>query len=159
MPLLTLLLAPALMNAPLPLCQPSQLALSTDAGNGDFNGMSHSGIRLLIANHGADCLLPALPQVSLRDARGRLLPARRRAPPGMHPGPVMIPRHLAGGQSAAVDLRWVSGPVFPANRSLHAARVTVRIGEGVLKAPLRATLYGAAGQDVSFDQAEVTTSP
>ena len=154
--LLALLLAAPAMEAPLPTCQAAQLRLTTDAGDGDFNGMSHSGIRLRIANIGPACLLPALPKVALRDARNRLLPAQRRVPPGMHPGPVMIPRHLATAQSASIDLRWVSGPVFPANRSVHAARVTVEIGGKLLKSPLRVVLYGAAGQPVNFDQTMAT---
>jgi hypothetical protein len=159
MPLLSLSLlfaAPALMPSP-PACQPARLRLSTDAADGDFNGMSHSGVRLRIVNNGPTCLLPALPQVTLRDAHGRPLPAQRRAPPGMHPGPVMLPHPLAAGQSAMIDLRWVSGPVFPASRSLHAAQVSVLVGKGMLRAPLKAVLYGPAGQTVTFDQSTATT--
>ena len=157
--LLSLLLAAPAVAMPLPVCLPAHLRLTTDSADGDFNGMSHSGIRLRIVNRGAACLLPALPHVALRDGRGRLLPAQRRVPPGMHPGPVMIPRPLASGQSATIDLRWVSGPVFPASRSLRAARVTVGIGGGALRAPLKAVLYGEAGQTVTFDQTAASTAP
>ena len=114
--------------------------------------MSHSGVELSIRNLGPDCALPALPKVVLLSRAGRALPAERQTPVGMHPGPVMIPVVLGGGHRAATDLRWVSGPVFPVNRSVRARFVTVRVGGAVLKAPLTAVLYGPKGRPVTFEQ-------
>lgn len=155
MPLLPLLLlAPPLPagSAGPPACVARQLSLSVDGKDGAFDGMSHSGTELSIRNTGADCTLPALPVVRFLDARGRVLPAGRRAPPGMHPGPVMVPVRLGGGHRAASDLRWVSGPVYAHSRSVRAAFVTVRIGGAVLRARCAGVLYGAAGVPLSFDQ-------
>lgn len=147
---------PALMLAAQPVvfaCRPSQLRLSLSGRDGDFNGMSHSGTELSIRNAGPDCTLPALPTIGFRDARRRTLPALRRAPVGMHPGPVMMPFRLAAGHRAQADLRWVSGPVYPHSRSVRAATITVRFAGGSLRAPIEAVLYGEAGKTVQFDQA------
>jgi hypothetical protein len=152
MPLLALLIAAAPAGAALPPCRPAQLRLTADNPDGEFDGMSHSGVALSIRNVGRACTLPALPLVSMLDARGRVLAAVRQPPPGMHPGPVMVPVRLAAGPRAAIDLRWVSGPVFDRSRSVSAQSVTVRIGAGLLRAPLGATLYGPAGRPVTFDQ-------
>jgi hypothetical protein len=152
--LLSLMIAAGALAAPvaLPPCRPAHLRLSFDGRDGDFNGMSHAGTALTIRNVGPDCTLPALPVVTFRDARGRTLPASRRAPVGMHPGPVMLPVRLGGGHSAVAEMRWVSGPVFAQNRSVRAASVSVRIGGATLRAPLKAVLYGEAGKAVAFDQ-------
>lgn len=152
MPILALLLLAA-PPPPLPPCRVERLRIALDGRAGDFNGMSHSGTQLSIRNLGPECLLMALPAVQLRDARGRVLPALRQAPRGMHPGPVVLPVRLAAGHRATTELRWVSGPVFPRNRAVRAARITVEIGSGTLTAPLTATLYGPAGHAVPFEQA------
>jgi hypothetical protein len=146
---------PALLLAAQPVvlaCRPAQLRLSLSGRDGDFNGMSHSGTAVSIRNLGPDCTLPALPTIAFRDARGRSLPATRRAPVGMHPGPVMVPVRLAAGHRASIDLRWISGPVYPRSRSIRAATVTVSFGRATLRAPLKALLYGETGKPVMFDQ-------
>jgi hypothetical protein len=158
MSIFMLMLASQLGSAgaqPAPACRTTQLRLSLDGHQGDFNGMSHSGTELSIRNIGPDCTLPALPKVEFRDARGRLLPAERKAPIGMHPGPVMVPVRLAAGHRAATELRWVSGAVFSHSRVVRAASVTVRVGTAMLHAPLTAMLYGTAGKPVTFDQTPI----
>ncbi len=134
-----------------PACRVAQLRLAVDGRNGDFNGMSHSGTQLSIRNLGPDCAVTALPKVTFRDRRGRALSVTRRKPPGMHPGPVMTPVRIGGGHRATIDLRWVSGPVYPHSRSVRAASVGVQVGAGVLRAPLKAVLYGG-GDPILFDQ-------
>lgn len=148
---LPLLLAAATIS-PAPDCRARQLRLTVLPDKGDFNGMSHSGVALALRNVGSDCMLQALPRVAFLDARGRPLPALRRAPPGMHPGRVMVPLRIAGGHRAEIELRWVSGDVFAPGRSVRARSVTVRLGAATLRAPLAATLYGEAGRPVTFDQ-------
>ncbi|WP_368855616.1 DUF4232 domain-containing protein [Sphingomonas glacialis] len=137
---------------PLPPCRVARLQVSLDGRGGDFNGMSHSGTKLSIRNIGPDCMLVALPTIQLGDARNRIVPAVRQAPRGMHPGPVMVPVRLAAGHRAAAEIRWVSGPVFPHSRSVHATRITVKIGTRTLTAALPATLYGAVGKPTTFEQ-------
>ena len=151
MPILAMLLLAGL-SPPLPPCRLDQLRVSLDGRNGNFNGMSHSGTELSIRNIGTDCMIAALPKVQLRDARNRILPALRQVPRGMHPGPVIMPIRLAAGHRAAAEIRWIAGPVFPRSRSVRAVRISVKIGAGTLKAPLAATLYGAVGKPVTFEQ-------
>jgi hypothetical protein len=150
MPILAMLLAAP--SPSLPPCRVDRLRVSLDARGGDFNGMSHSGTELSIRNMGPDCMLVALPTVQLRDTRNRIVPAVRQAPPGMHPGPVMMPVRLAAGHRAAAEIRWVAGPVFPRSRRVRATRISVKIGARTLTAPLAAALYGAVGQPVTFEQ-------
>jgi len=157
MVLVALLLAAPMADAatppvPAPLCRAAQLRLSVDGRDGDFNGMSHSGTRLSIRNTGPDCMLPKLPVIELRDARGRRLPAVRQAPVGMHPGPVMISVRIGGGHRATIDLRWTSGPVYPTSRSVTATAVGIRIGGALVRVPLKAVLFGPAGKPVPFQQ-------
>lgn len=149
MVLFTLLMAAApVAHAALPPCRPAQLRLSADNPDGAFDGMSHSGAELSIRNVGRDCTLPALPLVSMLDRRGRLL-AAHRAPTGRR---ALRPVRLAAGHRAAIDLRWVSGPVFDPSRSVAAETVSVRIGAGAIRARLGAILFGEAGAPVTFDQ-------
>lgn len=156
MPLLALLMAAApLAGHALPACRPAQLRLTTDSRDGEFTAMSHNGVELSLRNRGRDCLLPALPLVEMRDTRGRVLQTRRRPPVGMHPGPMMRPVPLAAGHRAALTLRWVSGAVYDHSRHVNAARVSVRVGAGLVSAPLDAELYGPAGRPVPFDQSLV----
>lgn len=151
-----MLIAVALLAQPAPAatppCRAAQLRLTLDGRDGDFNGMQHLGIELSLRNTGPDCTLHALPTITFLDARGRPLPATRRPPPGMHPGPVMLPVVVPAGHRAATDLRWISGPVFPRNRELRAAAVSVRIGGANLSAPLSVVLDAPAGAPADFDQ-------
>lgn len=150
MPLLALLLAVAPQANVTPPCRPAQLRLSLQGGNA--GGMSHDGVLVTIRNLGRDCMLPSLPRIDFADSRGRTVDAMRQAPIGMHPGPVMVPLHLAAGHRAATELRWVSGPVFDQSRRLHARQIVVEIAGGRLKSALRADLYGPAGKPIGFDQ-------
>lgn len=155
MPYLPFLLAGAAVptTAPsLPECRPAQLRLSADGRDGAFNGMSHAGVRLTVRNVGPDCLLPALPLVQLRDASGRVLPAARGAPVGMHPGPALVPVRLSGGHAASTDIRWVSAPVFPRSRSVRASTITLRLMGGIVRSPLRAVVFSQSGLSASFSQ-------
>ena len=150
--LFTLLIAAApAAHAALPPCRPAQLRLSAENADGRFDGMSHSGTELTIRNIGRACALPALPRVEMHDRRGRLAAVREPAT-GRHRGRAIAPFRLAAGHRAAIDLRWVSGPVFERNRSVAAETVSVRIGTGAIRASLGATLFGPAGAPVTFDQ-------
>ncbi|KQM23928.1 MULTISPECIES: DUF4232 domain-containing protein [unclassified Sphingomonas] len=151
MPILATLLLTASSPLP-PPCQAGQLRLSLDAGDGDFNGMSHAGTGLSVRNMGQDCLLATLPRIQMRDARNRILPVVRQAPRGMHPGPAMVPLRLAAGHRAVAEIRWVAGPVFPRSRSVHVARITLTIGAGAISSPLTAEVFGAVGQPATFEQ-------
>lgn len=159
MPIYAMLLSSApVLASPVPGCRPAQLRLSLDGRDGGSAGMSHSGTMLRLRNIGRECSLPGLPTVTFLDVRGRVLPAVRRAPVGMHPGPVVVPVRLPGGHHADIALRWVSGPVFARDRGLAASSVAVRIGGSTLRTPLKAMLHGAAGEAVLFDQAPLRSA-
>lgn len=126
-------LAAAPATVPASPCRAESLALRTDGENGNFNGMSHGGTRLIVRNTGSsDCLLPGLPTVIFLDADGKTLATERKAPAGMHPGPVVLPVRLAPGAEASTPLRWVSGEVYDDSRCVSIARVRVRYGAKAL---------------------------
>ncbi|MBB5715949.1 DUF4232 domain-containing protein [Sphingomonas aerophila] len=144
--------------AAVPACTGRDLSLSTDARNGDFNGMSHCGTYLVLRNRSRRaCQLPGLPTVTLRDAAGRVLPLSRRAPAGMHPGPVTRPVVVPVGGQVATGLRWVSGPVYDHSRKLNVRTAKIAIAGRTLTTQLRATIYAQAGQPASFDQPPLET--
>ncbi|SEM50109.1 Protein of unknown function [Sphingomonas gellani] len=151
-----LLLLAAAASAAVPTCPARALTVATDARDGDFNGMSHSGTYLVIRNIGRrTCSVPGLPVVTFR--RGaKALPAKRRPPVGMHPGPVIVPVRLAPGGQVATGLRWVSGPVYDRSRCWDATRVGVTIADRTLFAPASAHLCGPVGGAVAFDQPPLT---
>jgi hypothetical protein len=143
------MLALLLAAAALPSCVTHQLNVSTDARQGDFNGMSHSGTLLIFRNKSRrTCTLPGLPALTFLDATGKTLPIQRRAPIGMHPGPVVLPVRLAPGKVVSTPLRWVSGPVYDHSRCPFVVSVTVA-GWHV---PLGAKMCGQAGQPIWIDQ-------
>ena len=145
-----------------PDCSPNQLSLSTDDENGNFNGLSHSGILVVLRNLGPSaCRLQPMAQITFRDASGRdlgvkgLLPGARL----MHPGPVVLPIILAAGAEATAALRWVSGPVFDGNTSISATTLRVTLGTTSLTTPLRVVLYGDATKGITFEQARFALDP
>lgn len=150
-----MLILAMLLAAPspsLPPCRADRLRLTIDGRNGEFNGMSHSGTELSIRNIGPDCMLDALPNVQLLDARNRPLPAVRQSLRGMHPGPVIVPIRLAAGHRATTAIRWVAGPVFDQNQNVRATKLRVGIGTETLATRMTATLYGERSRPITFEQ-------
>lgn len=155
-----MLIALALAAAATPMCAPRDLSATTDAADADFNGMQHSGTYLVVANKGRRaCRIEGLPKLTLLDARGRPLPARRNMPVGMHPGPVVMPVTLAPGASARTGIRWISGPVFEHNRTLTATRATLRVNDGTIRLPFHAAINAEAGKPGGFDQPPLQPTP
>lgn len=138
--------APA--HAAVPACAATQLRLSADGRDGDFNGMSHGGSRLSIRNLGRDCMLPARSQVLFYGADGKRIAVHTAWARGKPPERVRI----AAGHRAAMEVRWVSSRVYSHSRGLRAAWVGVRAGTALLRTPLDATLYGASGRPVEVRQ-------
>lgn len=144
--------APAPAQGPTP-CQISDLAISFDGKDGDFNGMSHSGTEMVVRSRSPrTCLLAGLPTVSFLDASGKVLPIERKAPPGMHPGPVVIPVALKPGGQAVTELRWISGDVFEKGRCMKAVAVMVTIAGKGQKVPLVANVCGEMGKVAGVEQ-------
>lgn len=148
-------LSPVALTAP--ACAARQLTVSTDAQDGAFDGMSHSGTLLVVLNRSRRaCSLPGLPTITLRDGRGRRLPITRRAPQGMHPGPVVRPVVLAPHAQASIALRWVSAPVYDNGRCYAVRAIAVTIAGATARSPLRAQVCGSGGA-ATFEQPALTT--
>ena len=171
---------PAIISAPppmlpiaqvnqLPPCAAGQLLVSTDAEDGDFNGMSHAGTLIILRNHGTQvCRILPLAQASLLDQDGKPLGPFTTMTPhsfGMHPGPVVLPIALAVNAELTATLRWVSGPVFSDTLCLAPTTLRLELGSLILKTPLTSQLCGERAKGVSAelsrfspDQIPVATS-
>lgn len=134
-------------------CTALEIALSFDGADGDFNGMSHSGTYLILTNKGTrTCTVPRRPEITFRDGKGTAINARANVPPGMHPGPVMVPASLAPGAAAQSGLRWVSGEVYDHSSCADVAKVTVKLATGEVSAPMQGHLCGEASEAIRFDE-------
>ncbi len=146
---------------PFPMCDANQLSLATDAENGSFNGMSHSGTLLVLRNLGpSTCRIEAFPEVTFNDAKGPLkitftVPGRKF----MHPGPVMVPAVVAPGAEVTSTLRWVSSPVYDPGVCFQVTTVTVQVGSAKQTSPLSASICGASALSVSVENTRFLTDP
>jgi hypothetical protein len=140
-----------------PPCAAPMLSLSTDAANGDLNGMSHAGLYLVLTNtSGQACIVPGLPTVAMKDAKGLAVPVARQAPVGMHPGPAVVPVRLEPGTSARASLRWIAGEVFERSRCVDPTRVELRLGNQVIGTGFSGHLCGEDGKPIAFEQSPLT---
>ena len=134
-------------------CRAQMTALRLDDRDGDFNGMSHAGTFVMLTNRGRrSCTLPALPPITLRDARGAVLPIERQVPLGMRPGPMMVPMTLRPRATAATGLRWVAGPVYDRSRCYDVAGLVVEIDGATRRQRLIARICGPEGGRLVFEQ-------
>ena len=142
--------APVAAPVALPACRRDQLRMGIGRRDGVADFVPVSGAVISIRNLGPDCDLPGLPAVVLRDRRGLPLPATRRSPLGMHPGPVIAPVALPGGHRATFELTW---PYCPSvGRCVRVASVLVSLGSVSLRAPASASLSAAPAGPFRFDQ-------
>jgi hypothetical protein len=134
-------------------CAALDIALSFDAADGEFNGMSHSGAYLVLTNIGLrTCTVPRRPQITWLDITNATLSAQPDTPKGMHPGPVLTPVPLAPGQSARSALRWVSGEVYDHSTCVNVAKGTVKLDKGDVSAPLQARMCGDATVGLRYEE-------
>ena len=134
-----------------PACAARQLEVSVQPRAGVADFAPRSGFLVWIQNRGPDCTVPALPTIALRDARGRALPAARRPPIGMHPGPVTVPVFIGGGHHAVVELGWTPCR----GECVRARSVTVGFGAYALTARAGGSIPPLPAGRVGFDQAPV----
>ena len=134
-------------------CRAQVTALRLDDAGGDFTGMSHAGTYVMLTNRGrSPCTLPALPPITLRDARGAVLPIERQVPLGIRPGPMMVPMTLRPRATAATGLRWVSGPVYDRSRCYDVGSIAVEIDGATRRQRLIARICGPEGGRLVFEQ-------
>lgn len=134
-------------------CLPSQLTLSLDSRNGEFDGMSQSGTLLALRNTGhTACTLTPLPALIFEDTKQQSLTVKRRIPRGMHPGPVLLPVAIAPGQTVASKLHWVASDAFDAGNCITPAFVSLQMKGSTLRVPFGHRMCAAAGDTAYFDQ-------
>ncbi|MBB2202269.1 DUF4232 domain-containing protein [Gluconacetobacter tumulisoli] len=118
-----------------PDCTAAQLSLGFDDENGRFDGMSQSGTLLVLRNLGpAACKLPALPVLWFEDEGHHSVPAERRPPAGMNPGPVLLPVAVAPQAELTARLHWVSNDVYGDSHNCIRPEIAVlEVPDGTLR--------------------------
>ncbi|WP_419804868.1 DUF4232 domain-containing protein [Terriglobus sp.] len=134
-------------------CTARDVTLKPGAGNGNFNGMGHSGTYVILTNSSRyACSVPGLPQLTFLDANG---PVKTEADlPGarfMHPGPQVLPIVLQPKQSITTGARWVDGPVFQDNLCYKLTGVTLALREGGAHMALTGQMCGERSRGVHYD--------
>lgn len=146
------------------MCAATDLSLATDAENGNFNGMSHSGTLVVLRNLSPTaCRVPATPQLTFADKSGPLQ-AKAQMPgflrPGMGHGPVVLPVIVPAGAEVTSTLRWVSGEVYDKNTCFTSTQLSVTIVGKLQTVPFSAHLCGdAASGGVTYQQTRFATDP
>jgi hypothetical protein len=148
---------PDAAQAEFPSSQPAdacQLAVRLDNRNEVSDDMAHAGGRLSLRNTGSTtCVLSPLPALSFEDGRLRPLTAERHIPPGMYPGPVLLPVTVFPGQEVGFLLRWIPGDIFEEGNCIRPAFIMLTIAGRTFRMPSRRTMCAAAGDTAYFDQA------
>jgi Protein of unknown function (DUF4232) len=141
-------------------CTAAQLSLTFDDEGGSFHGMSQSGTLLVLRNVGSQtCTVPGRPPLAFEDASQQKLPISLETPPGMHPGPVILPVAIPVGAEATGELHWVSGEVFDQSRCFSPASIAISLGSDVLRTPFTGSLCGPSGQDAKYRFAYLKRDP
>ena len=141
-------------------CTVAQLSLTFDDEGGTFQGMSQSGTLLVLRNIGLQtCTVPGRPPLTFEDASHQKLSISLETPPGMHPGPVILPVAIPAGAEATGELHWVSGDVFDHSQLFTPAFVAISFGTTVLRAPFTGRFYGPSGQDAKYRFAYIKRDP
>lgn len=131
-------------------CLSSQLALSLDAGDGRFDGMSHSGTMLALRNTGTvACTLPARPRSTLTDASKQPLDIVAQEVPD-DPAVANATITLAPGATATSDMRWVSGDVYDGGHCETPTRIVLGTGTQAMATAFAGRLCGAGGTPSSY---------
>jgi Protein of unknown function (DUF4232) len=161
-----LILASSASATPLPsastllACTAAQLSLSFDGEGGNFDGMSHSGTLLVLRNIGAQtCTVPGRPTLAFEDTSNTKLPISLDTPPGMHPGPVILPVVIPANAEVTGELHWVSGEVFDNSKCFSPAFVAIAFGAETLRAPFTGHLCAPSGQDAKYRFAYLKRDP
>lgn len=144
-----------------PACKSGQLSLAIDDENGNFDGMSHSGVLLVLRNLGPEtCSIPAKPKVEFENEKQKPLGITPQTPAGMHPGPVMLPVAIPVGAEVTSELRWVSGDVYDGHNCISPSFLAVTVGIDVLRVKvLERTLCGPAGRPPNFTMTPLKRDP
>lgn len=140
-------------------CKPADLSVHFEDGQGAFDGMSHSGAWVVLANRSATrCAVPAWPVVQLEDAQGHVLAIGKPAPlaPNQQPSQRILKPHALWRAS----MYWVSGNVYDGGQcvSPNRAVLTFPLGDVRVDFPAR-TLCGPAQTPLTFEQGQLQPVP
>lgn len=146
----------------IPPCSAAEIRLTSNGADGTFDGMSHAGARLILANAAESaCTVPAFVTVRFRDSTGATttvgtqtmtpfdgpLVDGKRLPMGH--GPVAFPLVLQPHASASTVLRWVEAPVFTHSVCVDTAFVAVTIAGKPVTTPMQAHVCGPDAAQVT----------
>jgi hypothetical protein len=135
-------------------CSAHDLQLTFKGRNGEFAGMSHDGALLVLRNISKrTCTVDLRPELEFSDASGKPVALEARVPPGMHPGPVLMPLTLKPRAAASGKMKWVMGEVFDNSHCIDTADVSLTLADGtVSKVPFQAHVCAPAGTTPQYDQ-------
>ena len=153
---------------PPPPCSGGSIAASLDEEGGAFNGMSHSGTRLVVRNTGAvACRFPVRVALVFKDSKGAGLPIVAGEMRPVQPGVIQIQEPgalssnltmtLSPGQTVSSTLRWISGDVYGQGQGhcLRPRTIELRLGPGGVDAtvlPFKGTVCGERGKMIRVDR-------
>ncbi len=162
--LAALLLLPTAVHAQSapPPCTGPELSITFDYENGQFDAAGHSGTLLVLRNFSDHaCTVPGRPGLQFTDDAGKALAFNLQVPPGMHPGPVIVPVVLpGGGAEATAPLRWVNGDPFNAHHCIDTATLHLSLQAGTtLSVPIRIHTCSAANQPATYQLAFLRRDP
>lgn len=137
----------------LPPCEAGQLSLTLDDSQQGPDSEARSGTRLVVRNRSTSgCRIPGLPPVIFRDASGQTLPIERQIPPGMHPGPVVLPASLPPGVSLSARLEWDPTGTSTGGRCYSPTTIEMTIGGQAITQSFQGSLCASPGQPAMFMQ-------
>ena len=143
-----------------PLCQGSELSLVLDESQQGPDGNAQSSIHLVVRNRSlTTCRIPGLPIVTFRDERSNGLPIERRIPPGMHPGPAVLPTVVPAGGVVDAALEWVPDDVLAGSHCYSPTTIEISIGEEAIAQPFHGRLCASPDLPAMFMQGWFRSSP
>ena len=135
-------------------CSAGELTLSFDGRDGEFTGMSHDGAWLVLRNIGKQpCTVPRRPELRFTDELEEPVKLQLSVPPGMHPGPVLVPITLRPGEAASGTMRWVVGDVYDGGHCVAPVNASLVVEGGKVTAPFTTRVCGPAGATPQYEQA------
>ena len=151
-------------------CTAQQITLRTDAENGAFDGMNHSGTLVVLTNRSARaCNVQAFPVITFENGAGESLgivtqrktpfsgPIVNGRPLPLGHGPVVRPIVLQPQAMVGAQLHWVSGAVYDRSVCFDASRVVVGIGAAVKRTDLTAHICGPDTSHVSVSTTRLSS--
>lgn len=136
-------------------CKPDDLSVQFDNGQGEFDGMSHSGAWVVLFNRSATrCAVPALPVIQLENAQDHVLAIGKAAQlaPNQQPSQKILKPHMQWRTS----MYWVSGNVYDGGQCVSPTRAVLKLplGDVVVNFPAR-TLCGPPQMPLTFEQGQL----